>query len=43
MNGERSVFEPLFSYAEMRAIEEAYPGYPDSMRELIDRAGTATA
>jgi len=38
-----SVFEPLFSSAEMRAVEEAYPGYPDSMRELMDRAGTATA
>jgi NAD(P)H-hydrate epimerase len=27
----------------MRAVEEAYPGYPDSMRELMVRAGTATA
>ena len=27
----------------MRAVEEAYPGYPDSMRELMERAGTATA
>lgn len=39
----RRVFEPLFTSAEMRAVEEAYPGYPDSMRELMDRAGTATA
>lgn len=36
-------FEPLFSSAEMRAVEEAYPGYPDSMRELMERAGTAAA
>ena len=36
-------FEPLFSSAEMRAAEEAYPGYPDSMRELMERAGTAAA
>ncbi|MHB8060103.1 MAG: NAD(P)H-hydrate dehydratase [Gaiellaceae bacterium] len=39
----RSIFEPLFSSAEMRAAEEAYPGYPDSMRELMQRAGTAAA
>ncbi len=42
MNG-RSPLEPLFSSAEMRAVEEAYPGYPDSMRELMERAGTAVA
>ena len=36
-------FEQLFSSAEMRAVEEAYPGYPDSMRELMERAGTAAA
>ena len=41
MNGERPAFEPLFSSVEMRAVEEAYPGYPDSMRELMLRAGTA--
>jgi hydroxyethylthiazole kinase-like uncharacterized protein yjeF len=40
---DRSAFEPLFSSAEMRAVEEAYPGYPDSMRELMERAGTAVA
>jgi len=39
----RPAFEPLFTSAEMRAVEEAYPGYPDSMRELMVRAGTATA
>jgi len=40
---DRSALEPLFSSAEMRAVEEAYPGYPDSMRELMVRAGTAVA
>jgi hydroxyethylthiazole kinase-like uncharacterized protein yjeF len=40
---DSSNFEPLFSSAEMRAVEEAYPGYPDSMRELMVRAGTAAA
>jgi hydroxyethylthiazole kinase-like uncharacterized protein yjeF len=36
-------FEPLYSAAEMRAAEEAYPGYPDSIPELMERAGTAVA
>ncbi len=40
---DRSAFEPLFTSAEMRAVEQAYPGYPDSIRELMLRAGTATA
>ena len=40
---DSSTFDPLFSSAEMRAVEEAYPGYPDSMRELMVRAGTAVA
>jgi len=40
---DRTALEPLFSSAEMRAVEEAYPGYPDSMRELMERAGTAAA
>jgi len=39
----RPAFEPLFTSAEMRAVEEAYPGYPDSMRELMNKAGTAVA
>ncbi|MGZ4400669.1 MAG: NAD(P)H-hydrate dehydratase [Gaiellaceae bacterium] len=34
---------PLFTAAEMRAVEQAYPGYPESMRELMDRAGRAAA
>jgi len=37
------VFEPLYTAGEMRAAEERYPGYPDSMRALMDRAGTAVA
>jgi ADP-dependent NAD(P)H-hydrate dehydratase / NAD(P)H-hydrate epimerase len=38
-----SSFEPLYSAAEMRAAEEAYPGYPDTMDELMERAGRAVA
>ena len=29
------VYEPLYSASEMRAAEERYPGYPDSIPELI--------
>jgi ADP-dependent NAD(P)H-hydrate dehydratase / NAD(P)H-hydrate epimerase len=36
-------FEALYSAAEMRAAEEAYPGYPGSIPELMERAGTAVA
>lgn len=39
----RAGYEPLFSAAEMRVSEEAYPGYPESMRELMERAGRAVA
>jgi NAD(P)H-hydrate epimerase len=35
--------EPLYTAAEMRAAEERYPGYPDSIPELMERAGTAVA
>jgi hydroxyethylthiazole kinase-like uncharacterized protein yjeF len=35
--------EPLYSAAEMRAAEERYPGYPDTIPELMKRAGGATA
>jgi NAD(P)H-hydrate epimerase len=38
-----SSFEPLYTAAEMRAAEEAYPGYPDTMDELMERAGRAVA
>ncbi len=41
--GGARALAPLFTAAEMRAVEEAYPGYPESMRELMDRAGTAAA
>jgi NAD(P)H-hydrate epimerase len=37
------MFEPLYTAAEMRAAEERYPGYPDSVAELMERAGTAVA
>jgi ADP-dependent NAD(P)H-hydrate dehydratase / NAD(P)H-hydrate epimerase len=36
-------YEPLYSAGEMRAAEERYPGYPDSIPELMERAGTAVA
>ena len=36
-------FEALYSAAEMRAAEEAFPGYPGSIPELMERAGTAVA
>lgn len=36
-------FEPLYDAAEMRAAEERYPHYPDSIPELMERAGTAVA
>ena len=36
-------FEALYSAAEMRAAEERYPGYPDTIPELMERAGIAVA
>jgi hydroxyethylthiazole kinase-like uncharacterized protein yjeF len=36
-------FEPLYTAEEMRAAEERYPGYPDSVSELMERAGAAVA
>ncbi len=36
-------YEPLYSAAEMRAAEERYPGYPATIPELMERAGTAVA
>ena len=36
-------YEPLYTAAEMSAAEERYPGYPDSIPELMERAGTAVA
>ena len=37
------MFEPLYSAEEMRDAEERYPGYPDSIPELMERAGEAVA
>jgi NAD(P)H-hydrate epimerase len=37
------VLEPLYTAAEMRAAEERYPNYPDSVPELMERAGRAVA
>jgi ADP-dependent NAD(P)H-hydrate dehydratase / NAD(P)H-hydrate epimerase len=37
------VFEPLYTAEEMRAAEKAYPGYPDTIPELMERAGRAVA
>jgi NAD(P)H-hydrate epimerase len=37
------MLEPLYTASEMRAAEERYPGYPDSVPELMERAGTAVA
>ena len=37
------MFEPLYDAAEMRAAEEQYPGYPDTIPELMQRAGRAVA
>jgi ADP-dependent NAD(P)H-hydrate dehydratase / NAD(P)H-hydrate epimerase len=36
-------YEPLYTAAEMRAAEERYPDYPDSVPELMERAGAAVA
>ncbi len=36
-------FERLFTAAEMRAAEEAYPGFPATAPELMERAGAAVA
>jgi NAD(P)H-hydrate epimerase len=36
-------YEPLYSSAEMRAVEERYPGYPATIPELMERAGEAVA
>jgi hydroxyethylthiazole kinase-like uncharacterized protein yjeF len=34
---------PLYTADEMRAAEARYPGYPETVRELMDRAGGAGA
>jgi NAD(P)H-hydrate epimerase len=35
--------EPLVTAEEIRAAEEAHPGHPESMAELMERAGAAVA
>ncbi len=35
--------EPLYSADEMRAAEARYPGYPDTVPELMERAGRSGA
>jgi NAD(P)H-hydrate epimerase len=37
------MFEPLYTAKEMRRAEERYPGYPDTVPELMERAGKAVA
>ncbi|MGH3137351.1 MAG: NAD(P)H-hydrate dehydratase [Gaiellaceae bacterium] len=37
------LFEPLYSAEKMRAAEERYPAYPESIPELMERAGAAVA
>jgi ADP-dependent NAD(P)H-hydrate dehydratase / NAD(P)H-hydrate epimerase len=37
------VLEPLYTAAEMQAVERDYPGYPDTIPELMTRAGRAVA
>jgi NAD(P)H-hydrate epimerase len=37
------VFAPLYTADEMRAAEERYPGYPETIPELMERAGAAVA
>jgi len=36
-------FEALYTADEMRSAEERYPGYPESIPELMERAGGAVA
>jgi ADP-dependent NAD(P)H-hydrate dehydratase / NAD(P)H-hydrate epimerase len=42
MQPERE-FLPLVTAHEIRAAEQAHPGYPESMAELMERAGAAVA
>src|SRR5579864_3089567 len=38
-----SDFDELYTAAEMRTAEERYPGYPETVPELMERAGSAVA
>jgi hydroxyethylthiazole kinase-like uncharacterized protein yjeF len=40
---EQRGLEPLYTAAEMRAAEALYPNYPDSVPELMNRAGEQAA
>ena len=40
---ESALLEPLYSAEEMRAAEERHPAYPESIPELMERAGAAVA
>jgi hydroxyethylthiazole kinase-like uncharacterized protein yjeF len=37
------VHEPLYTADEMREVEARYPGYPETVPELMERAGAAVA
>ena len=37
------MLEPLYTADEMRSAEERYPGYPETVPELMERAGAAVA
>ena len=37
------MIEPLYTAAEMRTAEERHPGWPDTVSELMQRAGSAVA
>src|SRR3954447_8294591 len=37
------MLEPLYTADEMRAAEEAHPGYPETIPELMERAGKGVA
>src|SRR5215210_4508457 len=37
------MLEPLYTSEEMRAAEERFPGYPGTVRELMERAGRGVA
>ncbi len=41
--GEPAASEPLYTAAEMRAAEARYPGYPDTVPDLMERAGGTAA
>lgn len=40
---EETGYEALYTSAEMRAAESAYPGFPKTAGELMERAGAAVA